>query len=81
MVHDYSMSPQAEDEEIYQKATKENRFVLTVNFKDFKKLVKKGRSGIIGIDSYLTNDQIDEFVSDFVSGKDSEDFIGKAIKI
>lgn len=49
VVHDCGLSPQAEDEEIYQKAVSDNRFVLTINFKDFKKLVRRGKPGIIGI--------------------------------
>ena len=80
-VHDLGLSTQAEDEEIYQRAVKEDRFVLTVNFKDFKKLVKKDEPGIIGIESHLANQEIDKLVSDFISGKDPEDFVGKAIKI
>lgn len=81
MVHDCGMSPQAEDEEVYQKAGEENRFVLTINFKDFKKLVKKNKPGIFGIESQLSNQEIDELVSDFLSGKDPDDFIGKAVRI
>ena len=80
-VHDLKLSPQAEDEEIYQKATKEERFVLTINFKDFRKLVKLGKSGIIGIESQLSNEEIDKLVSNFLSGKNPQDFAGKATKI
>lgn len=80
-VYDCGLSVQAEDEEIYQKAVEKNRFVLTINFKDFKKLVKLGKPGIIGIESQLSNLEIDKLVSGFLSGKDPQDFIGKAIKI
>lgn len=80
-VHDYNLSPQAEDEEIYQKAMDENRFVLTINFKDFRKLVKRGKSGIIGIESQLSNSDIDKLVSEFISEKDPEEYKGKAVKI
>jgi len=75
------MSQQASDEEIYRKATSENRFVLTINFKDFKKLVKGGKVGIFGIESQLANETIDKTVSKFLSGKDPDDFIGKAVRI
>lgn len=75
------MSSQAEDEEIYQKAVIENRIVLTINFKDFRRLVKKGQPGILGIESQLTNKEIDQKVSDFISDKDPGDFRGKAVKI
>ncbi len=80
-VHDLGLSPQAEDQEIYQKAVQENRFVLTVNLKDFKKLVKPGKPGVIGIESQLTNEQIDKVATEFLSGKNPDDFLGKAIKI
>ncbi len=49
-VHDLGLSSQAEDKEIYQKAVEEDRFVLTINFKDFKKLVKKEKPGVFGIE-------------------------------
>lgn len=60
---------------------KEDMFVLTINFKHFKKLVKKGRPGIIGIESQLSNVEIDELVSDFITGKNPADYLGQAIKI
>ncbi len=71
-VHDLKLSNQAEDEEIYQKAIQNNRFVLTINFKHFRKLVKKDLPGIIGIESQLSNEDID---------KNPDDLIGKATKI
>ena len=80
-VYDLKLSPQAEDEEIYQKATKEKRFVLTINFKDFRKLAKLGKSGIIGVESQLSNEEIDKLVSNYLSGKNPKDFEGKATKI
>ncbi|MBI2334968.1 DUF5615 family PIN-like protein [Candidatus Daviesbacteria bacterium] len=80
-VHDFKLSPQAEDEEIYQKAMDKNRFVLTINFKDFRKLVRKDKPGIIGIESQLTNEEIDKKVSDFISGKNPQDYFGKAVKV
>ncbi len=81
MVHDLGLSPQAEDNEIYQQAVLEDRFVLTINFKDFKRLVKKKKVGIFGIESELSNEEIDKSVSRFLSGKDPKDFMGKATKI
>ncbi len=80
-VYDLGLSPQAEDGDIYQKAVEENRFVLTINFKDFRKLVKKEKTGIFGIESQLTNQEIDNKVSRFLSNKDPQDFKGKATKI
>lgn len=81
IIHNYGMSSQAEDKEIYQKAVSENRIVLTINFKDFRQLVKKGQPGILGIESQLANMEIDQIVSDFISDKNPEDLIGKAIRI
>lgn len=80
-VHDLGLSPQTEDKEIYQKAVEHDRFVLTINFKDFKKLVKPGKPGIIGIESQLNNEEMDELVTNFISGKNPNDYLGKAIKI
>lgn len=80
-VHDCGLSPQAEDREIYQKAIETDRFVLTINFNDFKKLVKKNKPGAIGIESQLSNAEIDKKISDFIAGKNPDDFLGKAIKV
>ena len=75
------MSPQAEDQEIYARAVQENCFVLTINFKDFKKLVKAGKPGIFGIEAQLSNEEIDSLVTQFISGKDPKNYMGKAVKI
>lgn len=80
-VYDFGLSRQAEDSDIYQKAFEEGCFVLTVNFDDFKKLVKKDGPGIFGIESQLTTAKMDAKAAKFISGKDPNDFIGKAIKI
>jgi len=44
-------------------------------------LVKPKKAGIIFISPYLSNDQIDNAIMDFVSGKNPDDFWGKATKI
>ena len=75
------MPRQCEDEEIYQKAIEKNRFVVTINFDDFKKLVKKKRPGIIGIPSQLNNEKMDEVLAKFVSENTVDECIGKGIKI
>lgn len=80
-VLDLGMSPTTEDKDIYQKAIENNCLVLTINFDDFKKFVRVGKAGVIGIPSQQTNDEIDKLVSDFISDKNPDDFIGKAIKI
>lgn len=81
VVHDLGLSKQAADKDIYQKAIEENCFVLTINFKHFRKFVIGSKSGVIGIDSQLSNDEIDSVVVEFISGKSPDDYLGKAIKI
>lgn len=80
-VHTFNLSPQVSDAEIYQQAIQDDRFVLTVNYQDFKKLVKPGKPGIFAVESQLFNEQIDKSVSDFLTNKNPADFLGKAIKI
>lgn len=80
-VYDFGLSKQASDNDIYQKAYENNCFVLTVNFVDFKKLIKGKRTGVLGIESQLTTEEMDKKVADFISGKNPDDFLGKAIKI
>lgn len=80
-VYDFGLSRQASDEDIYQKAYENNCFVLTVNFDDFKKLIKDKNPGILGIESQLTTANMDKKVSEFLKGKNPDDFLGKATKI
>lgn len=80
-VHDLGLSKQAADIDIYQKAIEENCFVLTINFRHFRKFVVSGKPGVIGIDSQLSNNEIDSIVVNFISGKNPDDFLGKATKI
>lgn len=78
---DLGLPKQCEDEEIYQKAIEDNRIVVTINFKDFNNLVKKGKPGIIGIPSQLNNADIDAILTKFVSFNEVDECMGKAIKI
>lgn len=55
--------------------------MVTINFDDFRKLVKPKKPGIIGIPSQLTNAEIDAILTKFVSFNKVENCIGKAIKI
>lgn len=55
--------------------------MVTINFKDFRKLVRENKPGIIGISSQLTNAGIDAAITKFVMVNKVEDCIGKAIKI
>ncbi len=81
VVFDYKLPPQCSDEEIYQLAVRENRFVVTINYKDFKKLVKNGKPGIIAIPSELPNQEIDTRLCDLLSAKNPDDYLGKAINV
>lgn len=79
--YDLGLSRQAEDKEIYNVAVREDRFVLTINYKDFKKLARKGKPGVIAIESQLSNEEIDKLVTKFVSGKNPDEFLGQTIKV
>lgn len=80
-VNDCGLPPQAEDGEIYQKACQTDRFVLTINFRHFKTLVKSNYPGVIAIPSELSNKEIDGILCKFISGKDPRDYYGEAIKL
>ena len=56
-------------------------FVVTMNYKHFKKFVRKNLPGVFVLDSGLSNEQIDVILSDFISSKNPKDYYGKAIKI
>jgi len=77
----FRLSPQISDEDLYQLAIREDRFMLTINLKDFKKLVKPKRPGIICIESQLTSKQIDDSVAEFLSRKNPTDYFGKVLKV
>lgn len=62
-------------------AQREERFVLTMNYKHFKRFVRKDTVGIIAIPGELSNEQIDKLVSQFLVDKDPDEYMGKAIKI
>ncbi len=81
VVFDYNLPPQCSDEEIYQLAVKEDRFVVTINYQDFRKLVKKGKPGIISIPSELSNQEIDQLLCRFLLMKNPGDYVGSAIKV
>jgi predicted nuclease of predicted toxin-antitoxin system len=78
---DFDLPRQAEDSEIYNLAVRNNMFVVTMNFKHFKKLVRKNSPGVFVLDSGLSNEQIDTTLSKFISGKNLKDYYGKTIKV
>lgn len=69
-----------EDSQIYNLASKEDRIIITQD-NDFKKWVKQKGAGALIIPPYLSSSEIDNLLVDFISGKDPEDFKGKATKI
>ena len=77
---DYRLPRQTDDEDIYNLATLEDRIIVTQDKRFDKQITIKG-TGIIVIPSYLTNEEIDILLSDFISGKDPKDYKGKATKI
>ena len=79
--HDFNLSRQAEDEQIYNLAVKNGMFVVTMDFKDFRKLVRKNAPGIFALHSGLSNEEIDTALSNFISGKNPQDYYGKTIKV
>lgn len=78
--HDYNLSRQTEDKDIYVIATKENRIIITQD-DSFRKQIQRKGTGVFIILSYLTNDEIDLIVVEYISGKNPDDFLGKATKI
>lgn len=78
--HDYNLAPNTEDEEIYKLATQKGLFVVTLDL-DFKKLVRLKSAGVFILSSGLSNEEIDKKLSNFISGNNPKDFLGKAIKI
>lgn len=79
--HDLKLSPQTEDKEIYNRAAKENMFVVTINYKDFKKFVRKGKPGILALDSGHSNSELDSILANFIKDKNPQDYFGKATKV
>jgi hypothetical protein len=77
----YHLSREAEDKVIFEVAKREERFALTINYKHFKRFVTSRSVGIIAIPGELTNEEIDKLVTEFITGKNPDDYYGKAIKI
>ncbi len=78
--HTFKLSGQTEDDQIYNLATKEDRIIVTQD-NDFKKHIKPNKAVTLIIPSYLSNDEIDRLLTDFVNNKDPKDYKGKATKI
>lgn len=79
-VHTYNLSPRSSDQDIYNLGNKEKRLIVTID-NDFKQLVKKNKSGAIIIEAELSNKEIDELLTEFISGKNPENYKGKITKL
>lgn len=77
---DFNFVPTTADEEIYKLASQKNMFVVTLDL-GFKKLVRQNAAGVLMLNSGLSNEQIDNTLSNFISGKNPDDFLGRATKI
>lgn len=78
--HDLNLSPETEDKQIYNLATKENRIIITQDI-GFKKWIKPKGTGVFIIASYLSNKQIDDLLTNFIAEKNPDDFKGKVTRI
>lgn len=78
--HDFNLSPETEDEEIYKLASQMGMFVVTLDL-GFKKLVKRNAAGVCMLNSGMSNEEIDTKLLNFISGKNPNDYRGKAVKI
>lgn len=76
----YHLAPQTEDRYIYHLASQKKIILVTLD-NDFKALIIPKGAGVFIIPSYLSNDEIDAVLTDFVAGKNPEGFQGKATKI
>lgn len=67
-----------EDNRVYNLAVKEKRLVVTFNDKHFKEFAPKNKnSGIIGVSTNLSNDQIDKKLTARLITSKSKDLYGK----
>ena len=78
--HDFNLAPETEDQEIYSLASQTDMFVITLDL-GFKKLAKQNAAGVLILSSGLSNEEIDNALSTFISGKNPQDFKGKATKV
>ena len=78
--HTYNFHLQKDDEKIYQIATQKERIIITQD-NDFKKWIKPKQAGVFMIPSYLSNQQIDDLLSNFIVDKDPQNYMGKVTKL
>lgn len=74
--HDFGQ-PGISDKEVWKIAAKEGRVVITYNVKDFKKLVVNDRSGVVGISTNLSIEQIDKKLTSILIKTKKSNLYGK----
>lgn len=66
------------DDEIFKFALKQQRLIVTYNYKDFKELVQTSKStGVIGIDINLSYDQTDKKLTSLLNKSSKNSLFGK----
>lgn len=78
--HDFNLATETEDQEIYSLASQAGMSIVTLDL-GFKKLAKQNQAGVLILSSGLSNEQIDNKLSTFISGKNPQDYKGKTTKI
>lgn len=70
-----------EDPEVYKRAISENRLLVTLNERDFRKLVRKNSLGIIGISGNMTTAHIDKKLNALLTKSKPKDLFGRFTSI
>jgi predicted nuclease of predicted toxin-antitoxin system len=70
------------DKEVFNRAVKLNRLVVTFNDKDFKRLIgNEKKSGVIGVSANLSVDQIDKKLTSLLMRSKKSDLFGNLVYI
>jgi len=78
--HDFNYGGLSDDA-VYEFAKSQNRLIATLNIKDFRKLLKSNDTGIIGISSTLTPDDIDKKLCSLLNKSRKGELYGKVVTI
>ena len=78
--HDFNYGGLSDDA-VYEFAKSQNRLIATLNIKDFRKLLKSKDTGVIGISSTLTPDEIDKKLCSLLNKSRKGEQYGKVVTI
>lgn len=78
--HDFNYGGLSDDA-VYEFAKSQNRLIATLNIKDFRKLLKSKDTGVIGISSTLTPDEIDKKLCSLLNKSRKGELYGKVVTI